>query len=894
MSTNTQFGTKTIRVCCLGYLQNHNFPYFWVNCDDYKIEFDSKTPDITFVDPFNEYTIPKSTKILIVYFDEAYDRFPQYFESVKDTYADVEEVYFIVSNYPNDKMNDNVCLMHTIFAEPIFLNYGYFIDSYGNINNEIIDKILTVNKNCFKPLTTVPTKFALAVQSSTLNDDYRTNFINYVSDNYKKVDFYGNGREFSVPKIHNNRYKDKYELAKKYKFMFCCENSNYYGYNTEKIIEGSLTHCVPIYYGSANPFIQSIMNENAYIHIDKNDDMSSELNKIISVNDNKDLYEYMMHENIFKDMSPIIDEVKIYRQWFTDILIRHGLIDSKEYVKTYINNKNIYVKTKGRLGNVLYEIFAALTYCKRHDLTFNKIHIKTDFLHHVDYYKKSYLLRFFENSGININFVNSLPEDKIEITENNFLDDLTIGTNYVFDDYFQNNDCIDYDYIKSIITIPSDINKKIHELYPGIDNSVVCHVRRGDYLDLMDYIQVLTPEYIHRIYNKYFIGKQLVVVSDDIKWCQDNLSDIGCVTFSNQNELIDLMTIMSGCGVICSTSSFSTIGSVLNNNPNKTIVICDEYYKKTHPNGLVAKHIPDYFILESLYIDSSAEENEKIRTELYKELYKYKQIQSSQTNEEYITRPRISICTCNYNKNKNGYLEKCIKSVLNQSFQDFEFCIVDDCSDDGSQDIIKKYAEQDSRIKYILRNSNNFIDARNMVYNIASGDYIVNLDSDDELINDCLEYAVKYFDEHPEYDCLCPDIKQFDGKKEKKTYIKYDVVDYNTLKEDNFILTKYVHIQKYIGNFGSFFFKRSLLSKFNGKYFYDGLLSGEDQLFQFALIYNGAVCKHIKMFTHNITYIEDIYHQSKTAMTGKQVADYLKSHIEDIKKFYNFDENVIL
>jgi len=70
--------------------------------------------------------------------------------------------------------------------------------------------------------------------------------------------------------------------------------------------------------------------------------------------------------------------------------------------------------------------------------------------------------------------------------------------------------------------------------------------------------------------------------------------------------------------------------------------------------------------------------------------------------------------------NTEKYLEECIESILNQTFADFEFIISDDGSTDKSKEIIKKYAEKDSRIVFLNNPKNRGICANlNDCINIA-------------------------------------------------------------------------------------------------------------------------------------------------------------------------------
>ena len=93
--------------------------------------------------------------------------------------------------------------------------------------------------------------------------------------------------------------------------------------------------------------------------------------------------------------------------------------------------------------------------------------------------------------------------------------------------------------------------------------------------------------------------------------------------------------------------------------------------------------------------------------------------------------PLVTVVTPCYNGAK--YLRETIESVLAQTFTDWEMIIVDDCSKDNSVDIIKQYADLDSRIKYLSTPNNTGSPAipRNLGMEAASGKYIALLDSDD-------------------------------------------------------------------------------------------------------------------------------------------------------------------
>lgn len=91
--------------------------------------------------------------------------------------------------------------------------------------------------------------------------------------------------------------------------------------------------------------------------------------------------------------------------------------------------------------------------------------------------------------------------------------------------------------------------------------------------------------------------------------------------------------------------------------------------------------------------------------------------------------PLISIIIPVYNVAE--YLPKCLDSVVGQTYDKLEIIVVDDGSTDQSPEICDKYASVDNRIKVIHKQNGGLSDARNAGINIATGDYISFIDSDD-------------------------------------------------------------------------------------------------------------------------------------------------------------------
>ncbi|WP_299092029.1 glycosyltransferase [uncultured Bacteroides sp.] len=103
--------------------------------------------------------------------------------------------------------------------------------------------------------------------------------------------------------------------------------------------------------------------------------------------------------------------------------------------------------------------------------------------------------------------------------------------------------------------------------------------------------------------------------------------------------------------------------------------------------------------------------------------------------------PLISIIIPVYNV--NGYLEKCLHSVCEQTYKNLEIIVVDDGSTDGSGEICDLFAETDSRIKVIHQVNGGQSSARNKGLAIARGEYIGFVDSDDWIDSDMYEFLYR-------------------------------------------------------------------------------------------------------------------------------------------------------
>lgn len=106
-----------------------------------------------------------------------------------------------------------------------------------------------------------------------------------------------------------------------------------------------------------------------------------------------------------------------------------------------------------------------------------------------------------------------------------------------------------------------------------------------------------------------------------------------------------------------------------------------------------------------------------------------------------LSRPLVSVIIPVYNTHE--YLSKCLNSVVNQTLKDIEIILVDDGSTDDSLEILTKYQIEDPRIAVLTQENKGASSARNRGLDIARGEYIAFVDSDDTIDTDAYEISYR-------------------------------------------------------------------------------------------------------------------------------------------------------
>ena len=142
--------------------------------------------------------------------------------------------------------------------------------------------------------------------------------------------------------------------------------------------------------------------------------------------------------------------------------------------------------------------------------------------------------------------------------------------------------------------------------------------------------------------------------------------------------------------------------------------------------------------------------------------------------------PLVSVIIPVYKVEK--YLDRCIESVVNQTYKNLEIILVDDGSPDNCPAMCDTWAERDARIKVIHKKNGGLSDARNVALDIVKGEYVTFVDSDDMILPNAVELFIhtlsqnrcdtvltaKYISFYKDFDvenAVCDDIQIYNSKE---------------------------------------------------------------------------------------------------------------------------------
>lgn len=228
-------------------------------------------------------------------------------------------------------------------------------------------------------------------------------------------------------------------------------------------------------------------------------------------------------------------------------------------------------------------------------------------------------------------------------------------------------------------------------------------------------------------------------------------------------------------------------------------------------------------------------------------------------------RPLVSVVMPTYNR--ADLLPRAINSILNQTYDKFEFIIVDDASTDGSAELLKNYANIDTRIKILTNEKNRGISySRNRGTDFAKGKYVAIMDSDDYSEPTRLEKHVAYLEKNKDVMALNSTYlelgKEIEGANNWIPPLRFDII---------------FHLKNYYTNLA--LFRTDFVRKHNIRY-NENLISSEDYDFWAQIFVKGGKLRMlneplIKLRRHQTNSKEYYAHIIKNSRT---ISDRLLRH----------------
>ena len=141
--------------------------------------------------------------------------------------------------------------------------------------------------------------------------------------------------------------------------------------------------------------------------------------------------------------------------------------------------------------------------------------------------------------------------------------------------------------------------------------------------------------------------------------------------------------------------------------------------------------------------------------------------------------PLISVIVPIYNVEK--YLDRCVDSIINQTYKSLEIILVDDGSPDNCPQMCDDYAKKDSKIKVVHKENGGLSDARNVGMKVATGEYVSFIDSDDYISLDFYETLLQTMIDNDSDIVECSVVKFYENEKFDEYSDDLKVTNYETV-----------------------------------------------------------------------------------------------------------------
>ena len=227
--------------------------------------------------------------------------------------------------------------------------------------------------------------------------------------------------------------------------------------------------------------------------------------------------------------------------------------------------------------------------------------------------------------------------------------------------------------------------------------------------------------------------------------------------------------------------------------------------------------------------------------------------------------------------NSKAHLECCVTSILNQSYKQFELLLIDDGSTDGSSELCDELLQKSEKIRVIHKENGGVSSARNAGLDMASGDYIVFVDSDDVISNN---YVETFIESSHKGDLILGMIEDvyFDdtGSIIKRHTRNVDAPDCGILADEYYKLLELLRVPVVK------LYKRDII-ELNHIQFDENLSVAEDQVFNFAYY------KHIKTYFFETRSVYKYYHQyNSSSLSSTKTKKTFESELYKLLVEYDF------
>lgn len=236
--------------------------------------------------------------------------------------------------------------------------------------------------------------------------------------------------------------------------------------------------------------------------------------------------------------------------------------------------------------------------------------------------------------------------------------------------------------------------------------------------------------------------------------------------------------------------------------------------------------------------------------------------------------------------NKENYLNECIKSVISQTYGNFEVILINDGSNDNSENIILKWMDKDNRIRYYKHKNIGVSQTRNKGIDLAQGEYVFFLDADDRITSDALQRLVNNVRNY-DSDIVMGNYIHNHGKEmikrpqpTKYQYSKRDLCSINTKIE------LFVTNSRLLSMVSNKLYRLDFIKKHKIRFDTDVL--AEDRLFNLKCYVHGPTISAIEEYTYFYNHLEDSRSQTLKSTFYKESVNLLyifHDYLKDTKEY---------